>query len=101
MMRAPTRSTVYLPFSGKLSAPPPTLTSPPRYRMASTISVWSEPKSSSSVRASPQTGQNGSCPSYAAEQKFENRNRQYDSYDHHHHAARRDQRLGVSGDRAL
>src|SRR6266849_3491189 len=45
-----------------------------------------------------QTGQNGSRPSYAAEQKFENRNRQYDSYDHHHHTARRDHRLGFSDD---
>src|SRR5258707_8340630 len=48
-----------------------------------------------------QTGKNGSSrPSYAPEQKFENRNRQYDSYDHQHHAARRDQRLGFAFDDA-
>src|ERR1700682_3629895 len=35
---------------------------------------------------------------HPAEQNFDNRNRQYDGYDHHHHTARRDHRLGVSDD---
>src|SRR6266851_7398926 len=62
--------------------------------------------SCSSVIVLPRSSNRSSCESamtplahslvdHHAEQNFDNRNRQYDGYDHHHQAARRHHRLGL------
>src|SRR5229473_5702747 len=62
--------------------------------------------SCSSVIVLPLTSDMSSCESamtplahslvdHPAEQNFDNRKRQYDGYEHHHHAVRRHHRLGL------